>query len=403
MRIRWVILLLLLWTKVGFSQDSLSIMYYNLLKFPAELPERIIDLRQVLGYAQPDILVVNELTSSSGATVILNEGLNVFGEDRYAAATYYDGTDTDNMLFYNQDKLGLVSQEEIPTGLREISAYQLYYKHPELGPLADTIYLHVFGMHLKAGAGYFDQRKAEALTLKYYLNDQGTPENIIAGGDFNFYSGFESGCQAMLDGAGVNLYDPIDQIGNWSNNDGYADIHTQSTRTASFGGGAGGGMDDRFDLIFISEDVFNNENGLTFLEGSYQALGQDGGRFNASIITPFNASLPDSVSSALYYASDHLPVLLRVVTDYTANTHEEKLTAASIQVKYNAYGHHFAFSKTVQNGELIIYNQIGQLIDRYNVKNTNLTTIQKSLKPGLYYLQAQLDGEQVRYKFLILN
>ena len=385
-----------------FSQDTLTIMYYNLLRFPDELPERIIDLRQVLGYSKPDILVVNELTDGTGATAIINEGLNVFGEDRYESATYFDGMDMDNMLFYNSDKLGLISQEEIPTGLREISAYQLYYKHPELGPDSDTIYLNVFGLHLKAGSGYFDQRKAEALTLKYYLNDKGTPENIFAGGDFNFYSGFESGCQAMLDGAGVNLFDPVDQIGNWSNNGFYAAYHTQSSRTASFGGGVGGGMDDRFDLIFVSEDVFTNENGLRYIEDSYQALGQDGDRFNGSIISPYNPALPDSVSSALYYMSDHIPVIMSVVTDYTASVVEIQ-DEPSIQVRYSKLHGALLFNQFIEDGRMIIYNQTGQEMYQTRITATDQANIAAQLPVGLYFMQAILNGQSIKAKFLVAN
>ena len=47
------------------------------------------------------------------------------------------------------------------------------------------------------------------------------------------------------------LFDPINRIGHWHNNSSFADVHTQSPRTSSFGGGANGGMDDRLSLIHI--------------------------------------------------------------------------------------------------------------------------------------------------------
>ena len=382
------------------AQDTISVMYYNLLKFPDEIPGRITDLRKIIGYTQPDIFVVNELTDESGAVAILNEALNVFGADHYSAAEYVDGTDTDNMLFYNNEKLGLIDQVQIPTGLRDISGYKLYYKHPELGSSSDTIFLNVFGMHLKAGSGSFDQRKDEALVLKYYLNDMDIPENIIAGGDFNFYSGNEPGCQAMLDGADVYLFDPIDQIGNWSNNSFYADIHTQSTRTSSFGTGAGGGMDDRFDLIFLSEDALYNEHGLTFLEGSYQALGQDGDRFNESIVIPFNPSVPDSISEALYYMSDHLPLSLSLVTDYTASVNNASIET-KLKLYYNTVENAIILNQTIPSGSLQIYNATGSLFGTYSVDNNQRIRLNERLAPGIYFCAGRLCKEQIGFSFLV--
>ena len=57
------------------------------------------------------------------------------------------------------------------------------------------------------------------------------------------------------DNNGGRLFDPIDRIGNWHNNSSFSDVHTQSPRTAQFGGGASGGMDDRFDFILFSKCI----------------------------------------------------------------------------------------------------------------------------------------------------
>ena len=44
-----------------------------------------------------------------------------------------------------------------------------------------------------------------------------------------------------------------------------------------------GGMDDRFDFIFVSEDLISGEDGVLYLENSYLAEGQDGNHFNQSV------------------------------------------------------------------------------------------------------------------------
>ena len=64
------------------------------------------------------------------------------------------------------------------------------------------------------------------------------------------------------------LFDPIDRIGHWHNNSSYADVHTQSTRTTQFGGGANGGMDDRFDWLFVSEAILNDSSDMYYTEGT---------------------------------------------------------------------------------------------------------------------------------------
>ena len=45
---------------------------------------------------------------------------------------------------------------------------------------------------------------------------------------------------------------------------------TQSTRTAAFGGGATGGLDDRFDLILFSQSV-NDYGGISYREDIAEA------------------------------------------------------------------------------------------------------------------------------------
>ena len=366
----------------AFGQDTIRVMYYNLLNFPDESPERVSDLRQILGYAQPDVLVVCELQSSEGADLILNSALNVWGEDKYEAAEYMDGPYTDNMLFYNSDLLGLLGQEEIPTDVRDHNEFQLYYKNPSLSAASDTLYLNLYGLHLKAGSGFFNQRKEQAIVLKYHLNSLSNAENIFVGGDFNFYSGNESGCLAIRETGDINLFDPIASIGDWNNNVAYANIHTQSTRTAPLADGAGGGMDDRFDLIFTTADVFDNSNGLELIEGSYQALGQDGTRFNSTITSPYNPSVPDSVSNALYYMSDHLPVLLDLKTDYTASISTE--LKENLQWYYNATSNELVFNQNIEDAQFLLYDLSGQLIFNQTVDHSNSIKFPRSIKNGLF-------------------
>ena len=101
-------------------------------------------------------------------------------------------------------------------------------------------------------------------------------------------------------------------MGNWHNNNSYAPIHTQSTRSATGGyaGGAYGGMDDRFDIIFTSNDIISGSQGVKYVTNSYVSEGQDGNHFNQSINSGTNSQVTQEIANALFYMSDHLPVSL---------------------------------------------------------------------------------------------
>lgn len=390
------ILALLCANLIGFGQDSLKVMYHNILKFPSSTPQRVDSLRIILQYAKPDVYVVQELQTQVGADLILNEGLNVYGATNYQRAQFFDGYDTDNGFFYNTDKLGLVSQQQIGTSLRDISEYVLYYKAPNLTAQTDTIYLHFFSCHLKAGTADYEQRNQEALQLKYYLNDiSDYVENVFVGGDFNFYSGYESGCQTLLNFGSVPLEDPVDMIGNWSGNSSFSSVHTQSTRINWLADGAGGGLDDRFDLILVSEDVFNNQNGVTYISNSYSALGQDGNRFDGSIVVPTNSSIPDSVSNALYYASDHLPVTMMIKFDETAG--EEQQIHERIHVYYNPSDQSLNLPPSVE--KLTIYDITGRKIK--TIASPGGTEVLSQLKSGVYIWKIERKGKVYTDKFIV--
>ena len=299
------------------AQDTVKITYYNLLDFPAAQQDRIDTLKKVLDHIQPDIFVVNELTSFNGAGLIKNNALNVNGVNRFSSAVFYDGPDTDNMLFYDHHKFTLYSQQQITTTLRDISEYVLYYNESNLASTQDTLFLHLYSLHLKAGSqtSNVSWRNQDAVILKSFLVNNNRNSRLIVGGDFNFYNHTESGCQEILYGQGLYLKDPINRMGNWHTNVGYKNYHTQSTRSGSGGyaGGAHGGMDDRFDFIFISEDLISGEDGVLYLENSYLAEGQDGNHFNQSVNDGLNSSVSQEIADALYYMSDHLPVSMSLV------------------------------------------------------------------------------------------
>lgn len=299
------------------AQDTISVMYYNLLNFPSAKTNREDTLRKIVQYVKPDLFLVCELESSSAASDILNKSLNVGGISYYQMANFLDGPDTDNQLFYNSNKIQLVSQQNIPTSLRDISEYVVYSKQG-LGTTTDTVFMHLYCVHLKAGSQPSNEqdRKNESLVLKNYLDGKNF-ENVFVGGDMNLYYNTEPAYPILRTTGSIDLFDPVNQVGTWHANSFYATVHTQSARSTSLYGGAGGGLDDRFDQILVSDDVITGKKNLKYISGTYKAVGQDGQHFNKSVNSGTNSAVPDSVANALYYMSDHLPVYMEMLVDYT--------------------------------------------------------------------------------------
>jgi hypothetical protein len=306
---RILTLLAMLLQLIGFSQtDTATIMYYNVLNYPGSTGSRVQYFRQINQYVKPDFVVICELVSDAGANTLLQQGLNVYGETKYQKAAFTAGPDVNNMLFYNSDKYTLYSQDTIGTTLRVINEYVLYYKPGQ--PVEDTIFFYLYIAHLKASTGYEQQRLAEVMHFKSHVNSMPGIENMIFGGDLNFYNASDEPAYWSLINDGLYPLNDVLPAGDWHDDDAYASIHTQSPRTAQFGGGATGGMDDRFDFILFSDDILSGSNNISYINNSCIAFGNDGQHFNKALIdSPANTSLPDSIIQALYNMSDHLPVV----------------------------------------------------------------------------------------------
>lgn len=314
-----LIWLVLLYLPLLSQQDTARVMYYNVLNFPGTTPERVAHFRVISQYIDPDIILINELLNEEGANSILTDGLNVFGSNKYDRANFTNGPNTDNMLFYNQEKFVLHSQDTIQTALRLINEYVLYYDSPGLESGVDTTFLYLYSAHLKSSTGPTNRalRLAEVMQFKAHVNSKPDITNMFFGGDMNFYSASEPAYDTLINYGLFPLTDVL-PAGSWHDDLAFADIHTQSTRAIQFGGGAKGGLDDRFDFIFFSEDLINGNNNISYIPNSMKAIGNDGNHLNVAIIDePANTSVPDSVLQALYYMTDHLPVICDIKIEYS--------------------------------------------------------------------------------------
>lgn len=386
------------------AQDTLTVMAYNVLNYPSSNASKADTLKPIIQHVRPDIFMITELTSSNGVSTIMNDALNVAGIISYQNATYFNGPDTDNMLFYNANKLVLYSQYEIPTALRNISEYVLYYKAPGLSAGMDTLFIHCYMAHLKASTGAANEQKRnqEAILFKNYLDSKANLENVIFGGDFNLYSSSEPAHNTILNGGSVALVDPISSPGNWNNNSSFANIHTQSTRSNTVGdGGAFGGMDDRFDFIFFTEDLQTGSNDLTYVPGSYLAFGNDGNHFNKSInASPLNTAVSTNVADALFIMSDHLPIVLKVSIPVNVGINEDE-----IQATWNGYFGNgvFNFNSSLNEKELtvFVYDVLGKAVKSETVRNRSEFYLNlQNVNQGLYFIKVVSENRQESFKII---
>lgn len=313
MKTRALLAALLCVVVVASGQTTLKIMSYNSLNYPGSDRTRDGYFKTVIQAANPDILVVQEMTSLSGVSMYLSNILNAAGVGTYSAGTFIDGsTDTENAVFYKADKVSFVSNTRIPTELRDINEFKFFH-----AASAET--LRVFSVHLKASAGSSNeaQRAREVANLRTWTNGLPNGSNFMVTGDFNLYSSSEAAYQALvLDQSGNDghFVDTHPLSGTW-NAAGYAAYHTQSTRTATYSdGGSTGGLDDRFDLMLFSRGMIE-AGGITYQTGSLTAIGNDGAHYNMGVATLPNGAADATLAYALEHASDHLPVTCVVAFD----------------------------------------------------------------------------------------
>ena len=339
MRFLLVIIWTIFHTHIAHSKDTLKLMQYNLTYYGQSTNwcnssnNNVITkenyLKEIIQHVQPDILGVNELgVNFSGGDNIIAERLLVNTlSSNYSKANHSANASICNMLYYNNQKLGLSYQTAISKDLngddlvRVIDFYTLYYKDSLLALHEDTSFLTIGVAHFKAGDDFnglnrIERSKAAAAVMDHVENNY-ADRNILFMGDFNLYTHEEAAYQTLInnDNAAINFYDPLNESGIWhENNSEYGLIHTQSTRVdtnTNDGCFASGGLDDRFDFILINNAVKDGLNGVQYLDNSYTTLGQDGAANdnNSPLNIVDNNSVPKNIAKALYEVSDHLPVV----------------------------------------------------------------------------------------------
>ncbi len=352
----------------GQDYDTLSIVSYNLLNYPGSTSAaRNPEFRKIINSLSPDLLVVQEMTSTAGTNEFLTNVLNVSAPPLFTAVLFHDGPDTDNGVYYRADKWEFIRASYIPTALRDIAEYIVR-------PVNSSQQLRIYSVHLKASSGSANEQKRsdEATILRNHLDSLAAGTNFIIVGDYNIYTSGEGAFQKLIaTGTSSNgqAFDPLNLNGNWSGNAAFAPYHTQSPRVRSFGGGSTGGMDDRFDIILTSTSMSSK-----ILTSTYKAYGNDSNHFNDSINRLPNAAVPDSIANALHNASDHLPVTAKFVFPRTN---------LPIQLAYfNGSLNSTRDSVVVRWGTLSETNNFGFEVQKRSHETSEFQTIPNSFVPG---------------------
>ncbi len=400
-----LLVLTLLISVTSSAQLTMDVMCYNVLNFPNG-SNREDTLKKVLSYYIPDILMLQELKSGGGMDQITGV-LNELSNDHYESGTWVpqqSGSTSYKLqqnIIYNTTIFGLTEERVILTDYRDVNYFKLFIRDENLPFTNDTVFLHVYVTHLKSSQGSTNEaaRYQMAQVMRADINSLPPESYVLAGGDFNLYTSSEDAYQHLIaTGLTNTLADPLGMPGNWhSSSFSNKEILTQSTRLNALSDGAGGGLDDRFDFVLNSTELLVGNSELSYAAGTYKALGNNGTCYNSSITncTTVN-NVPDSILMALYYCSDHLPVVLSLVSDIVLSVDESHIPHFSIYP--NPAKNELTIDlKNDKDLEIQIFDLTSKIQIKKLISGSTKVDV-SSLKSGVYFVN--VEGIQSTLKFV---
>jgi len=282
------------------------------------------------GFSRPiDIMLMQEGNAVATTGQAYADLLNTLtGGTSYRPSTI-DGASTGSgrpLAVYNSAVVELIGEEALGTvSISSQPRQTLRYQFRPVG-YDSTADFYVYNSHFKSAndSTSRNRRLVEATINRADADALGNGVNLIYCGDLNLYSGTEAAFQKLVASGTGQAFDPLGQVGPWSNDASYIAIHTQSpATTASYNGQITGGMDDRFDFQLVSDEWLDGR-GLDYVPGSYWAFGNTathtmGGAITTGDPAALQAYLPGytlaqsgTVLANLARVTDHLPV----VADY---------------------------------------------------------------------------------------
>ncbi|MBR4137224.1 MAG: T9SS type A sorting domain-containing protein [Bacteroidales bacterium] len=409
------------------QNDTLKVMQYNLLNYGNNtgycnttnnnINDKNGYIRTILTAYYPDILTVCEMgRSTSLPNDFVSNVLNINGLNYWmtsAGSNTGNSSSLINCIFYNSTKLTLTGHYVAQTYTRDVDVYDFKFKNDDSGHITLTCVI----AHLKAGTGTDNEgkRKIMAENTMRYLESNYRERNVLIMGDFNLYTSAEDAYQALTNQTAYpNSYfiDPLYPygVGAWNNNGSYAEYHTQSTHKDNDSDcHSSGGMDDRFDFILMSENIYGGRDGIRYVGGSYNALGNDGRRFNKSINNPTNYAVSQDVADALFGNSDHIPVTMELVAYLNEDVNELTTNELSYDIFPNPASKELNirfYQDSFGKANILLFNTLGQLVYSDNIfvddSLSEYVIPVEDLQKGLYFLNiTNADGLKKTIKIIV--
>ncbi len=407
-----LLLFLCFWYASILGQTNIKAMFYNTLNYNSdtESQNRTPHLKTILESVQPDLFMICEMKNEIASNYMFNNAILPYNSNFNKAPFKYSqspATSLLQMVYYNSKKLILESTTVIPTGIRDINHYTFKINTENVN--TNPIRIEVFVTHLKASRGSENRQKRLNSVESFVRELDRLPanSNVIFAGDFNFYTSNEEGFVKLIDTSNViKIVDPINRLCPEFPNDGkdyydadydatyfwnnssFSDIHSQSTRTSALSDGAGGGMDDRFDFIMISENLKNNST-LFYKNGSYKTIGNNSNCYNSFVSSATcTGNYSQTLRNALYQFSDHLPIALEIETpENTLSTSNYRAIAFT---NSNIVTDNLSIKIPSNIKYIVILNQLGQIVKKISTFNnqTKMIIDLSFLSKGVYYIRA---------------
>ena len=316
----------------GVAQAQLRVASWNVSNYNGGL---VSDIQTVVyGVYQtrsmaPDIILAQEFISSAAQTAFLNALNTASGSPGdWAAATFVDGPDTDSVCFYRTGKVTLLESVIIsyggsaPAPPRNTPRYKFRLQ----GYTTNKAVLYAYNSHMKAGTTTDDENRRLTEAQRIRDNAQLLDPNcaFLLAADLNIYNSTESAYVELVGSQADNsgrFFDPINTPGSWHINSAFRFVHTQDPTST------GGGMDDRFDQILVSDNLIDND-GLDYIGNasiayststwndanhSYRAWGNDGTSYNVALKTTGNTMVGATIAQSIINCATtagHIPVFL---------------------------------------------------------------------------------------------
>jgi hypothetical protein len=325
---------------VTYNMSSSSIGSPYTPRTGSDIVLKSIGEELVNGIAKPiDVLLVqeqNRLANSPDTQAIVDLLNTTYAGQSvtYARGNVIGGGDTTQSIIYRTQTVNLMG--EVAFGTTSTSGMARQSLRYEVKPVGydDSAALYIYNDHYKASLDSgtsttnADRRNVEAQAIRADFNTlplqgDGTGPPALYVGDHNFYntaSHPETAVQTLTAAGNGQAFDPLNRIGSWSGNSSFKDIDTQSPATTlHYPTQVLGGMDDRFDFQWATGKLLDGQ-GLSYINGSYHAFGNNGSTYNSNIDNVSNTYVftgdtsytKSQILGALAGVTDHLPV----VADY---------------------------------------------------------------------------------------